>query len=97
MLYKRATLTERFAEKLKKYKLDLRFLITSRDKGVYPKFRRWKNLKTRRIKKKKFSRRILLDEIGSKSKAIKMLREQHTTSINHLLNQILVSTIHEKT
>ena len=54
MLYKRATLTEHFTEKLKKYKLALRFLITSLDKGVYPKFRRWKNLKTRRIKNKSF-------------------------------------------
>ena len=81
MLYKRVTSTERLAKKLKKHELDLRFLITSRDEGVYPKFTFWKNLKTRSIKEKnKFSRRILLDEISSKRKAIKSLRKQYTTS-----------------
>ena len=80
MLYKRATSTERLAKKLKKYEPELRFLITSRDEGVYPKFTRSKNLKTRSIKEKnKFSRRILLDEISSKRKVIKSLREQYTT------------------
>ena len=38
MLYKRATSTEPHPKKLKKHELDLRFLITSRDEGVYPKF-----------------------------------------------------------
>ena len=38
MLYKRATSTERLAKKLKKDELDFRYLITSLDKDVYPKF-----------------------------------------------------------
>ena len=37
MLYKRATSTKRFAKKLQKQELGLRFLIASRD-GIYPKF-----------------------------------------------------------
>ena len=81
MLYKIVTSTERLAKKLKKHEPDLRLLITSRDEGVYPKFTCWNNLKTRNIKEKnKFSRRILLDEISSKRKAIKSLRKQYTTS-----------------
>ena len=46
LLYKRATSTERLAKKLKKDELDLRYLITSHDKDVYPKFTLWKKLKT---------------------------------------------------
>ena len=38
MLYKRAASTERLAKKLKKDELDFRYLITSLDKDVYPKF-----------------------------------------------------------
>ena len=65
ILYKRATLTERLAKKLRKHELDLRFLIMSHDEGIYPKCTRLEKLKTHSIKEKnKFSRRILLDEIS---------------------------------
>ena len=87
LLYKRAMSTERLAKKLKKYELDLRFLITSRDEGFYPKFTGWKNLKTRSIKEKdKFSRPIVLDEISRRRKAIKSLPERYSTSMNDLLS-----------
>ena len=68
MLYKRATSTERLAKKLKKDELDFRYLITSLDKDVYPKFTLWKELKTHNSIKEqnRFSCQILLDEISSK-------------------------------
>ena len=48
---------------------------------------RQKNLNTRSIKdKSKFSRRILLDEISSKHKGIKLLQTQYDISINDLLS-----------
>ena len=44
-LYRRATLAERLAKKLRKHELDLKFLVTARGTGVYPKSTRWKNVK----------------------------------------------------
>ena len=43
-LYRRATLAERLAKKLRKHELDLKFLVTARDTGFFPKFTRWKNV-----------------------------------------------------
>ena len=63
ILYKQATKIERLAKKLKKYELDLKFLVSCRDLGVYPKFTRWKNVKhNKKSVRTKFYRRVLLDE-----------------------------------
>ena len=66
-LYRRATLAEHLAEKLRKHELDLKFLVTDCDTGVYPKFTRWKKVKNNKKKcKSKFYCCVLLDEINSK-------------------------------
>ena len=44
-LYRRVTLAERLAKKLRKHELDLKFLVTTPETGVYPKFTRRKNVK----------------------------------------------------
>ena len=38
-LYRREALAERVAEKLRKHELDVKFLVTAHDTGVYPKLR----------------------------------------------------------
>ena len=84
-LYRRATLAERLAKKLRKHELDLKFLVRSRDTGVYPKFTRWENIKNKKKKcKSKFYRRILLDEINSKRRSIKELRKELFDSMKAL-------------
>lgn len=68
---------ERISKKLLKCQLDVKFLISCRDENVNPKFSRWKNLKPLGTKlRNRFYRRILLDEIDTKSKLLKKLREQ---------------------
>ena len=49
-LYRRVTLAESLAKKLRKHELDLKFLITACDTGVYPKFTHWKNVKNNKKK-----------------------------------------------
>ena len=76
-LYRRKTLAERLAKKLRKHELDLKFLVTARDTGVYPKFTHWKNVKNNNKKhKSKFYRRVLLDEINSKRCSTKELKKE---------------------
>ena len=77
ILYKQATKIERLPKKLKKYELDLKFLISCRDLGVYPKFTRWKNVKhNKKSVRTTFYRRVLLDEITSKHRAVKSTRRE---------------------
>ena len=72
ILYKQATKIERPAKKLKKYELDLKFLVSCRDLGVYPKFTCWKNVKhNKKSVRTKFYRSVLLDEIASKHHTVK--------------------------
>ena len=74
-LYKTATLSECLAKKLRKHELDLKFLVTCRDTGVFPKFTRWRNVNKNNAKfKNKFYRKILLDEISKKQKSIKVMK-----------------------
>ena len=76
-LHRRVTLAERLAKKLRKHELDLKFLVTTRDTEIYPKFTRWKNVKNNKKKcKGKFYRRVLLDEINSKCRSLKELRKE---------------------
>ena len=59
---------------MRKHELGLKFLVTARDTGVYPRFSRWKNFKNNKKKcKSKFYCRILLDEIYRKLRSIKEL------------------------
>ena len=44
------TLAESLAKRLRTHELDLKFLVTARDTGVYPKFTRWKNVKNNKKK-----------------------------------------------
>ena len=84
-LYRRATLAERLAKKLRKHELDLKFLVTACDTGVYPKFTRWKNVKNNNMKKKcKFYGRVLLDEINSKRRSTKELKKELSDSMETL-------------
>ena len=77
ILYKQATKIERLAKKLKKYELDLKFLVSCRDLGVYPKLTRWKNVKhNKKSVRTKFYRRVLPDEIASKHRAVKFTRRE---------------------
>ena len=62
---------------MRKHELGLKFLVTARDTGVYPRFSRWKNVKNNKKKcKSKFYCRMLLDEIYSKLRSIKELRKE---------------------
>ena len=84
-LYRRATLAEHLAKKLRKRELDLKFLVTARDTGVYAKFTRSKNVKNNKKKcKSKFYHRVLLDEIKSKRRSIKELRKELCDSMKAL-------------
>ena len=83
-LYRRATLAERFAKKLRKHKLDLKFFATARDTGVYPKFTHWKNVKNNKKCKSKFYCCVLLDEINNKRRSIKELRKELCDSMKVL-------------
>ena len=80
-LYRRAALAECLAKKLRKHELDLKFLVTARGTGVYPKFTRWKNVKNNNKKyKRKFYRFVLLDEINSKCRSTKELKKELSDS-----------------
>ena len=84
-LYRRVTLAERLAKKLRKHELDLKFLVTTPETGVYPKFTRRKNVKNNKKKcKSKFYCRVLLDEINSKRRSIKELRKELCDSMKVL-------------
>ncbi|XP_066931457.1 uncharacterized protein [Clytia hemisphaerica] len=74
-LYKIATTVERLEKKLKRYEASLNFLINCRDQNVFPKFVRWKNTKyLDQLSKRKYQRRILLDEIITKRKQIREIK-----------------------
>ena len=67
-LCRRVTLAEHLAKKLRMHELDLKFLVAARDRGVYLKFIRWKNVKNNNKKyKSNFYRCVLLDEIHNKT------------------------------
>ena len=84
-LHRRATLAERLTKKLRKHELDLKFLVTARDTGVYPKLTRGKNVKNNKKKcRSKFYRRVLLDEINNKRRSIKELRKELCDSMKVL-------------
>ena len=69
---------------MRKHELDLKFLVTARDTGVYPKFTRWKNVKNNKKCRSKFYRRVLLDEINNKRRSIKELRKELCDSMKAL-------------
>ena len=72
-LYKETIKVERLLLNLKKYECNLSFLIKCRDANVYPKFVRFKNLQNKPYEiKNRYYRHILLDEIASKSKSIRI-------------------------
>ena len=84
-LCRRVTLAERLAKKLRMHELDLKFLVVARDRGVYLKFIRWKNVKNNNEKyKSNFYRCVLLDEIHNKHQSIKQLKKDVTTSTENL-------------
>ena len=67
------------------HELDLKFLVAARDRGVYLKFIRWKNVKNNNKKyKSNFYRCVLLDEIHNKHQSIKQLKKDVTTSMENL-------------
>ena len=88
-LYRREALAERVAEKLRKHELDVKFLVTAHDTGVYPKFTRWKSIKNNKKKfKSKFYGHVLLDEVNSKRRSIKEIRKEFDESFI-LINNFL--------
>ena len=67
------------------HELELKFLVAARDRGVYLKFIRWKNVKNNNKKyKSNFYRCVLLDEIHNKHQSIKQLKKDVTTSMENL-------------
>ena len=59
--------------------------INCRDEYVYPKFTRWKNIKSNSVKhKSRFYREILLDEIYNKHRSIKEIRKQYQNAMDDL-------------
>ena len=85
-LYKETIKVERLLLKLRKYECHLSFLMKCRDANVYPKFVRFKNLKNTPYKKKRrYYRRILLDEIASKNKSIRNLKQEFSEA-KHVLH-----------
>ena len=59
--------------------------INCRDEYVYPKFTRWKNIKSNSVKHKShFYRKILLDEINNKHRSIKKIRKQYQNAMDDL-------------
>ena len=76
-LYQPSIKVERLSLTLKRYECNLKFLMKCRDTGVYPKFARYKNLKSKPYKiKNRYYRRILLDEITTKNRSILNFRKQ---------------------
>ena len=83
-LYRRATLAQRSAKKLRKHELDLKLSVAARDTAVYLKFTRWKNVKNNSKRyKSNLYRRVLLDEIHNKHQSIKQLRKDLITSMEN--------------
>ena len=77
LIYKKAVKVERLAKKISKHELDIKFLVNCRDEYVYPKFIRWKNVKSNSVKhKNRFYRKILLDEISNKHRSLNDIRKQ---------------------
>ena len=68
---------QRCYKKVIKAELDLKFLHQCKDHNVYPKFVRWKNLKTKDTREKiRYYRRLLNDSITEKNKHLKTLRDK---------------------
>ena len=85
MLYKKAVKVERLAKKISKQELDLKFLVNCCDEHVYPKFTRWKNVKSNSVKhKNRFYRKILLDEISNKHRSLNEIRKQYQIAVDDL-------------
>ena len=75
--HKFAIAFQRCYKKVIKAELDLKFLHQCKDRNVYPKFVRWKNLKTKDTREKiRYYRRLLNDSITEKSKHLKTLRDK---------------------
>ena len=85
LIYKQAVKVERLAKKISKQELDIKFLVNCRDEYVYPKFRRWKNVKSNSVKHmNRFYRKILLNEISSKHRPLNEIRKQYQIAVDDL-------------
>ena len=85
LIHKKAVKVERLGKKISKQELDIKFLVNCRDEYVYPKFTRWKNVKSNSVKhKNRFYRKILLDEISNKHRSLNEIRKQYQIAADDL-------------
>ena len=70
---------------MSKQELDIKFLVNCGDEYVYPKFRRWKNVKSNSVKHmNRFYPKILLDEISNKHRSLNEIRKQYQIAVDDL-------------
>ena len=73
------------SKELRKYELDLKFLVTCRDTGVFMNFTLWKNVNKNNKFKNRFYRKILPDETSKKQRSIRLMKKYFKTSMENLL------------
>ena len=75
--YQQAVKVQKTYKKLTRCELAIKFLVRCRDADVFPKFTRWKNANSKDFKmKKKYRRKVLLDEIREKRNLLRRLKEE---------------------
>ena len=76
-LHAAATTYQKLYFKTEKARLDILFLVKCRDNNITPKFVRWKNLKSKRMKlRHSYHRKILKDTIKDQRQSLKQLKSQ---------------------
>ena len=77
--YQQAVKVQKIYKKLTRCELAIKFLVRCRDADVFPKFTRWKNANSKDFKtKKKYRRKVLLDEIREKRNLLRRLKDEVT-------------------
>ena len=72
--------------KVKKAEHDVKFLHKCKEHGVYPKFVRWKNIKSKSQRdKNRYYSRILNEALDKRHKELKSLRKEHESLKENLL------------
>ncbi|XP_066930298.1 uncharacterized protein [Clytia hemisphaerica] len=87
-LHQAAKSYQKLLRKFRKAEHDIRFLDNCKQNNVYPKFVRWKNLKTKHPRdREKYYRRLLNESLDKRHSELKILRTKYKNCKTDLMNK----------
>ncbi|XP_066924963.1 uncharacterized protein [Clytia hemisphaerica] len=87
-LHQAAKYYQKILRKFRKAGHDIKFLNNCKQNNVYPKFVRWKNIKTKHPREReKYYHRLLNESLDKRHSELKVLRKQHNDSKNTLMSK----------